>query len=293
MKVGIIGLGLMGMAFSKHLVKKGYEVLGYDVNPEKRAALEALGGRFCESCAQVGAQADAVLLLVFNGEQVRGAVCGEQSLLSTMPAGKAVLVMCSVGCDAVDAIRPALAKRDIHLLDATMMGNCEDAENGCVHIMVAADDAAFAPVEGLLRDMSAELYFISKTPGDAQKAKSCLQALFSLTFETAFEVVALAQNAGLDMNEMHRVFANSPSSSPLLHITEKCVLDKVYTGTNNPLSILDKDINLVLELAAKEELRLGACEGTAKVFDKAMRLYPGEDIFAAVKALRASDGTAR
>lgn len=288
MKVGIVGLGLIGMAFSKCLIKKGHEVFGYDVNPQKKELFEGIGGHFYENCAEVGAAADAVILLVFDSDNVRNVLYGEKSLLSTMEAGKSILVMCSVGRDIVNEVAPELSTRGINLLDATLMGNCDDAENGVIHIMVAAEDAAFAPLEGLLRDMGSELYFISKKPGDAQLAKSCLQALFSLTFETAFEVITLAQSANLNMGEMHRVFKNSPSSSILFHICEENVMNEVYTHTNNPLSILNKDINLVMKLAEQYNLELGACEGTAKIFAKAMEQFPKEDIFAAAKALKRS-----
>lgn len=286
MKVGIIGLGLMGSAFSKLLLKKGYEVYGYDVNASKREALESWGGHFCDSCTELGQNADAVILMVFNSDNVRDVVYGNDSLLSAMSEGKSLLVMCSVGYAVLEEIAPDFAAKKIHLLDTTLMGNCEDAEAGEIHILVGAGDEAFQANEALLHDLGKELYFVSKKPGDGQRAKSCLQALFSLTFETAFEVVTLAQSAGLNMDEMHRMFKNSPSSSPLLHISEENVINQVYTGTKNPLSILDKDINLALDLAEKYGLKLGACEGTAKVFDRAMEQFPKEDIWAAAKALK-------
>lgn len=286
MKVGIIGLGLMGSAFSKLLLSKGYDVYGFDVNAGRREVFESWGGHFCDSCAEVGQASDAVILMVFDSNNVRDVVYGKSSLLAAMQEGKSLLITCSVGYAVLEEIASDFAAKSVFLLDTPLMGNCEDAEAGEIHIIVAGDDAAYKANEQLLHDMGKELYFVSKKVGDGQRAKSCLQALFSLTFETAFEVVTLAQCAGLNMDEMHRMFKNSPSSSPLLHISEENVINKVYTGTKNPLSILDKDIKLVLELAEKYGLKLGSCEGTARVFDRAMEKFPKEDIWAAVKALR-------
>lgn len=285
MKVGMIGLGSMGMAFCKSLIGKGYQVFGYDSNARRNQELEQIGGHPCGSCAEVGSHADAVVLLVFDANNVRSVLYGEQSLLSTLPKGKSVLVSCSVGHEVVEEIAPDLKQRGIQLIDAPLMGSSEDAENGSIHIMVAAAQEDLAEVEPLLRDMGSELYVVSDQPGRGQAAKSCVQALFSLTFQTGFEVVTLAQNAGLDMDQMHRLFKNGPSSSVLFHITEDSVRNRTFTNTNNPLSILDKDMQLVVDMAEEYQLNLKASRSTAQVFLEAMSRYPQEDIFAAVKVV--------
>ncbi|HPY36259.1 MAG TPA: NAD(P)-dependent oxidoreductase [Clostridia bacterium] len=285
MKVGIIGLGSMGLGFAKNLIAKGYSVSGFDINSERMEMLAALGGNACKSPADVGAASDAVILMVFNDANIRTVLYGEGPLLSTLTPGKVLLVTCTVGDAIINEVLPDLTSRGIRVLDTPLMGSCEEAENGSIHIIVAAEKTDFEFAKPLLLDMGSELYFMGETPGSGQLAKTCLQALFSLTFETAFEVISLAKKAGLNMDEVHRLFKNSPSSSVLFHITEENIMNRAFTGTNNPLSILEKDINLVLKLSARYGLKLGACEGTAKIFGEAMKLYASEDIFAAVKVV--------
>lgn len=285
MKVGVIGLGSMGVGFAKNLISAGYTVSGFDINKERVEMLAKLGGNACSSPAEVGAASDAVILMVFNDANIRTVLYGENSLLSTLAPGKALLVTCTVGDFIIQEILPDLKSRGIRLLDTPLMGSCEEAENGSLHIIVAAEKADFEYAKPLLSDMGKALYFMGEKPGFGQLAKTCLQALFSLTFETAFEVISLAQKANLNMDEVHRLFKNSPSSSVLFHITEECIKNRAFTGTNNPLSILEKDINLVLELSARYGLKLGACKGTAEIFKEAMTRYANEDIFAAVKVV--------
>lgn len=284
MKVGIIGLGLMGLGFSKSLLGKGYEVYGYDLNSERGKMLEDMGGHACENAAQVGRAADAVILMVFNADNVRSVLYdGENALLPAMSEGKALLITCSVGTDVVCEITEDIRGRGVRLLDTPLMGDCFDAESGSIHIIVAGAREDYLFAETLLKAMGSEIYFVGDNPGDGQKAKSCLQALFSLTFETGFEVYSLARRVGLNMEEMDRLFRNSPSSSSLLHITEKNVLEHIYTGTKNPLAILNKDIRLAVDLGEKYGVNLSACKGTASIFALAMEKYEKEDVWAAAK----------
>lgn len=284
MKVGIIGLGLMGLGFSKSLTSQGFEVYGYDLNPERGKMLEDMGGHACESAAEVGSAADAVIMMVFNADNVRSVLYdGEHALLKTLPEGKAILMTCSVGADVVCEVAEDICKRGIRLLDTPLMGDCFDAEKGSIHIIVAGAKEDYLFAEPLLKAMGSEIYFVGDNPGDGQKAKSCLQALFSLTFETGFEVYSLAKRVGLNMDEMDRMFRNSPSSSVLLHITEENVLKHIYTGTKNPLAILNKDIQLAIDLGEKNGIYLNACKGTAATFTAAMEKYGKEDVWAAAK----------
>lgn len=284
MKVGIIGLGLMGLAFSKSLLRQGFEVYGFDINPDRRKMLVGMGGYACESAAEVGNVAEAVIMLVFNADNVRSVLYkGDDALLTTLSAGKAILMTCSVGADIVCEVSADIRKRGIRLLDTPLMGDCFDAENGNIHIMVAGTKEDYLFVKPLLEAMGDELYFVGNNPGDGQKAKSCLQALFSLTFETGFEVYSLAKRVGLNMDEMDRMFRNSPSSSLLLHITEEKVLNHIYTETKNPLTILNKDIQIAIALGEENGVNLSACKGTSEIFAAAMEKYGKEDIWAAAK----------
>ena len=286
MKVGIVGLGLMGTGFAKNLIRKEYEVFGYDTVKEKRDALRLLGGVPCESLGELAEKADVVLILVFNADNVRSVIFGnDEEFPKHLAEGKTVMFACSCGAEVVREVAPALQNRGIRVLDTPLMGDCFDAEDGSIRMILAAKAGDYENLEGLFSDIAGDTFRVSSEIGKGQEAKSCLQALFSLTFEMGFEITNLVKATGLDIEEMRRMFRQSPSSSMLFHISEDKVLSETYTGTKNPLSILDKDITIALGLAKEYGLKLNACEGTKKTFDEAMERYPKEDIWAASKVV--------
>lgn len=277
----------MGLGMALNLIDKGHEVFGCDIDPARGALLEQAGGHAAATCAGLGGAVEAAVLMVFSPEDLRDALLGTNGLAETMAPGSTVILTASVGPGIVREVEPVLTKRGIAVLDAPLMADVDDARKGTMHMIVAGGEAAIRSHRGLLDDMGSELYFVGDRPGMGQAAKMCLQTLFSLTFESAFEVITLGQKLGLDTAEMHRLYENCPSSSVLFHITESNILDRVFTGTANPLSILDKDIHLALGMAEELSIPLPASEGTAKVFRQAMQRYGREDIWAAVKVIEA------
>ena len=287
MKIGVVGLGNMGLGIAKNLLGKGYEVYGYDIDPARGAMLAEAGGQEAAHCAALGAEVKTAVLMVFSPDNLRDVLLGEKGLMETLPSGSTVVVTASVGPDIIAEVEPKLAEKGVAILDAPLMADVNDALEGTMHMIVAGGEETVAQCRGLLEDMSQELYFVGDRAGMGQAAKMCLQTLFSLTFESAFEVITLGKKLGLNLEEMHRLYQNCPSSSVLFHITESNILNRVFTDTFNPLSILDKDIHLALGMAEKLSIPLPASQGTASVFREAMRQYAQEDIWAAVKIIEA------
>lgn len=285
MRVGVVGLGMMGLGIAANLAGKGYEVYGYDIDPARGKLLEEAGGHNTAGYTELGGQVDAAILMVFSPEILKDVLFGENGLAGALAPGSTVLVTATVGPDTIAEVEPKLADRGISVLDAALMANTASAREGAMHILVSGAPEVIEKNRKLLDDMSAELYFLGDRAGMAQAGKVCLQTLFSLTFETAFEVITLTRKLHLNMEEMDRLYRNSGSTSELFHETQANIEGRVFTGTFNPLSILDKDIHLTMDLAKKNHLDLPASEGTARVFREAMRHYGAEDIWAAVKVI--------
>ena len=116
---------------------------------------------------------------------------------------------------------------------------------------------------------------MGELPGQGQMAKTCLQTFFSFTFEQASEVMALGEKCHIDMEELYRLLDNSPASSVLFQIAAQNIKTRTFTGTNNPLSILDKDMKLSLCLGKELDVKMPGSAGISAAFS--------EDIWATVK----------
>lgn len=287
MNVGVIGLGNMGFGIAKNLINKGYNVFGYDIDAQKCEKLEAEGGTAAQSCAALGEQVTTAIIMVFSPEHVRQVIFGDNGLAKTLKSGSYIMITASVGPDVVEEVEAALAEKGIGILDAPLMADVSDAAQGQMHMMVGATKETIDACAGLLKDMSSALYYVGDKAGMGQSAKMCLQTLFSLTFEAGFEVVTLSRKAGLNMDEMHKLFKACPSSSVLFHATEENVNNRIFENTFNPLSILDKDIHLAMDMADKLDVLMPASQGTGVLFREAMKHYAKEDIWAAVKVVEA------
>ena len=88
--IGVIGLGNMGMAMANNIIGSGFILTGYDLEDSRLQALKDLGGKIAQSPQEVGQQADAVFVMVLNGEQVYQVVAGDDGLLKSMKAGSII-----------------------------------------------------------------------------------------------------------------------------------------------------------------------------------------------------------
>lgn len=285
MKIGVVGLGNMGLGIATNLIQKGYEVYGYDINPARGRLLQQQGGHNVPNCVALGKEVSTAILMVFSPENMQDVLFGTDSLAETLAPGSSVLVTASVGPEVIAEVEPKLAEKGIGILDVPLMANVDSARGGRMHILVSGEKELVKRHQRLLNDMGSELYFVGDKAGLGQAGKMCLQTLFSLTFETAFEIITLSKNLNLNMEQMDRLYRNSGSTSELFHETQEKITNRVFTGTFNPLSILDKDIHLAIDMAKKGNMDIPAAEGTARVFRKAMEHYAAEDIWAAVKVI--------
>lgn len=281
--IGIVGLGLMGYNMGLNLVNKGFDVYGYDIAPASRERFLQTGGKTVDTCAELGTKADTIILMVFNADQIRDVLFGAGDLAANMKAGSSIIVTASVGNEIMEEVYEKLQGTGIMLVDATVRASAASAAEGKMYIMVGAEDHAFAAVEDVLNAMGNEILRVGDKPGYAQLMKSCMQAFFSLTFEITAEVLALGTAAGLDPKLVYDVLNATGASSNLFRGTAANIASGTFTGTNNPMAILEKDAKLAVKLGKENGLNLLALAGTAQNFENCMKKHGTDDIWACVK----------
>lgn len=284
-KIGVVGLGTMGAAICSNLLKKGYEVYGYDINPVRTKLLEENGGHAAASCADLGGKVDTVIMMVFSPDHLRDTLLGENGLMEAFGAGGTVVVTASMGPKIIAELEPALSEKGVKILDAPVMADFNDAEAGRMHVIVSGEPAVIESNQGLLDDMSSELYVVGDRPGMAQAGKMCLQDLFCITFEAGFETVTLARRYDLDINEMLRLFKDSPASSDMLGMAADFGLKRAFRDTYSPMAILNKDVHIAVDMAKDVDIVLPASQGTAGVFQEAFDRWPDEDVWSGIKII--------
>ena len=121
-RAGVIGLGDMGSGLAKNLIANGFETTGLDISPARMDAFVDMGGMAARSAGQVGANADAVFVMVMNGDQAKAVILGKEGVAASMSPGGAVILTATIKPREAREIGKALEETDVHLIDSPVSG---------------------------------------------------------------------------------------------------------------------------------------------------------------------------
>ena len=293
MRVGVIGLGSMGMGAALSLLRAGVEVTGCDPRAAARDEFMAAGGAAVAKASELPAGTEALVVLVVNAAQTEAVLFGDGNTpgcAASMKPGS-VFVMCStadpnwsVGLEA------RLEALGLLYLDAPISGGAAKAASGQMTMMTAGKPAAYAVAEPFLNDMAAKVYKLGDCAGAGSKVKVINQLLAGVHIAAAAEAMALGLREGVDPAALYEVITNSAGNSWMFENRMAHVLAADYT----PLSAVDifvKDLGLVLDMARASKFPLplsstahqmfmqASTAGFAKEDDSAViKIFPGIEL---------------
>ena len=155
MKIGFIGLGIMGKPMARNLLKAGYEVVCYDIVAENVANTVAVGAKAAASCKAVAEQCPIVITMLPNSPHVKEAVLGPGGVLEGAKAGTILIDMSSIAPLASQEIAKACGAKGVKVIDAPVSGGEPKAIDGTLSIMVGGDENVFNSVKDILLRMGA------------------------------------------------------------------------------------------------------------------------------------------
>src|ERR1700690_1270544 len=176
-RIGLVGLGAMGMGMATSLRRAGYHVHVFDVRREVAEGFAAGGGVVCSSAAEMAGMCDVVISVVVNAAQTEAVLFGDGGAAAAMKAGS-VFVMCST----VDpgwsiALENRLAGKGILYLDAPISGGAAKAAKGEITMMTSGHPDAYTKVGSALEAMAAKVYRLGSAAGNGSKVKIINQLL--------------------------------------------------------------------------------------------------------------------
>jgi 2-hydroxy-3-oxopropionate reductase len=250
--VGIVGVGLLGSAVSGVLLKAGYQVVGYDVMPEKVAALETMGGRRAGSAAEVAASADPVFTILPTLSSVEEAITGLRGVLEGAGTDTAIIQMSTISPDLAVRMETAARARGVAFLDAPVSGTSSMvARRDCV-VTVGGERAAFERCLPVLEALAKRVYYVGAC-GMGSHLKLVTNLVMGLNGVVLAEGLTLARRAGLDPAQTLEILAQGAAASKILDVRGPLMIE----GRFDPLMKMDlflKDIRLMLE--AGQELHV-------------------------------------
>lgn len=275
MKTGVIGLGDMGSGLAKNLLKNGFEVWGVDPKPDRAKAFTDMGGRICETAAEVGAHARAVFVMVMNGDQAKSVILDE--LVQTMAKGSAVILSATIKPREAREIAQSMEGCGIHLIDTPVSGGFPGAQNGTLTMMAAAPDAVLDQFQPVMEAVSAHIHRVGQSPGDGQTVKACLQSLIGAQFSATFEAAALAAKAGVSGQVLLDVFSTSSAGCGVVNNALEKIIDRQFEGTGSHINTMHKDLTIAMNLGEELGVPLHTASSAMQIFHAGKTRYPNGD----------------
>lgn len=249
-RIGLIGVGAMGMAMAQRLRERGHAVWSRDVRAEADAQARAAGATVCASPRELAAATDIVFVVVVNAAQIDEVLFGPDGVVRA-PGGARTVVLCSTIAPQ-DTVRFAagLAPHGIACVDAPISGGPVRARAGAMSMMIAAPAATLAPWQAVLADLAEKRFVVGETIGDAAKAKLVNNLLAGINLVASAEALALGGKLGLDPRATYDLICASSGASWVFEDRMARALDEDYTPPRAAAHILTKDMGLATALAA-------------------------------------------
>ena len=248
MRVGVIGLGTMGMGAAVNLVKKGHRVTGCDVRASAREALVTAGGTAVGSPSELPTDLEAVLILVVNAAQEDDVLFGPAGCVARLAAGTVVICSVTVAPEAARRLEARLTEAGLLMLDAPVSGGQSGAEAGTMTVMGSGSAAAFDRAVPVLEAISGKVWRLGDKAGVGSTVKMVNQLLAGVHIATAAEALALGIRAGADPGALYEVICSSAGNSWMWQNR----VPHILAGDDTPLSAVNifvKDLGIVLDQA--------------------------------------------
>ena len=277
MKCGVIGLGDMGSGLAKNLIKAGFETWGLDLDPARVDAFRDMGGTVAQSVAEIGAQCDAVFVMVMNGDQARAVMLADDGLVPAMSKGSAIILSATIKPHEARSIGADMAESGIHLIDTPVSGGFPGAQGGTLTMMAAAPDAVLDQFKPVMEAVSANIHRVGTKPGDGQTVKACLQSLIGAQFAATFEAAALAAKAGVSGQVILDVFSTSSAGCGVVNNALEKIIDRQFVGTGSSIHTMHKDLTISMGLGEELGVPLHTAAAAMQLFHAGRTKYPEGD----------------
>ena len=246
LKIGFVGLGIMGTPMAAHLIKAGHQLFVYTLGkvPEVIASSSAT---LCSSPRDVAERADIIILMVPDTPDVEAALFSDHGVATGLSKGKVMVDMSSISPIATKTFAQKINALGCDYLDAPVSGGEVGAKNATLSIMVGGPDAAFERVKPLFELMGKNITLVGGN-GDGQTAKVANQIIVALNIEAVAEALLFAARAGADPARVRLALMGGFASSKILEVHGERMVKRTFEPGFR-IELHQKDLNLALSSA--------------------------------------------
>ena len=247
MRIGFIGLGIMGKPMVKNLLKAGHEVIAYDILKENVAKAVEMGAAGAKSSRDVAEQCSLIITMLPNSPHVKAVIMGKDGVLEGAKEGTILIDMSSIAPLASKEICRECKKKKVKMIDAPVSGGEPKAIDGTMSIMVGGDREVYEEVYDVLMAMGGSAVYCGET-GAGNTTKLANQVIVALNIAAVSEAFMLSTKAGVDPGQVFEAIRGGLAGSTVMNAK----VPMITAGDYQPGFKIDlhiKDLNNALETA--------------------------------------------
>ena len=280
-KVGFIGLGIMGQPMAQNIVKGGYALTVYNRSSEKATPFGDAGAAVASIPKAVAEASDVIILMLAGPEAIDAVLDGPEGLMAGMQAGQTLVNMSTVSPQYSKQLANKLSAKSAVAIDAPVSGSRKPAEEGALVILAGGPQDKVTEFEPLFMCMGKKVVYCGAA-GQGASMKMAVNLLFGIMAAGISEAVNLGQRSGLDTATMLETMLAGPMGCALFEFKKPMLIDDNFSA-QFPLKHMTKDIRFALQTADENGAMAPIGHTVFQLYRQSMGQGLADQDFAAVK----------
>jgi 3-hydroxyisobutyrate dehydrogenase len=253
--IGFIGIGAMGKPMSLNLLKAGYPLIAYDVNPRPLEELKEWGAIISQSIKELANRSDVVITMLPVSEDVEKVILEANGVLDGVKPGTIIIDMSTIDPSVSRKVAQVCSSKGVKMLDAPVSGGQPRAVAGTLAIMVGGDEGVFQDCQDLFKAMGRNIFYCGRN-GNGEVTKVVNNLLGAIQGMASAEVLSMGIRAGVDMKTLTDVISVSSGTNDFIKFAGPA---KAFKGDFEPgftVDLMYKDLGLAMTLAKEQGVPL-------------------------------------
>ena len=257
----------MGSAMAAHLLRAGYDVVGFDVDPGRLAAFAKAGGR-AATLAEVGSACDIIVTSLPSAQAARDILGAGSAWADQGLPNRVIIETSTLSVTEKEELAAAAAALGADLLDCPMSGTSQQAVTGDLVAYVSGSADGKRRAEGVLTEFTRAIYDVGDL-GNGTRVKLVANLLVAIHNVSTAEALLLAKRVGLDLDTTLKAVADGAGNSRMLEVRGPLMIDERYSPATMRVSLFRKDVRLIKELEASVGLDTPLLEVVDRLYREA------------------------
>ena len=255
MKVGFIGLGVMGFPMAGHLQSSIHDLIVFNRSEEKSIKwIESFGGKSLKNLEDVAESSDVIILCIGKDDDVRNVIGGKEGLINKLKPGAIIVDHTTTSSDLPIEMNNLLNPLGVQFIDAPISGGQAGAESGQLSIMAGGDKEAFAQIEEVINTYAKFSKYMGAS-GTGQLTKMVNQICIAGLIQALAEGINFSENVGLNSKDVLEVISKGAAQSWQMENRWESMLQDEYDH-GFAVDLMKKDLEIVIDKANNSDINL-------------------------------------